>query len=723
MKRVLVVTACLLPALSLGFWSFFPEFDPVFNAPIFHFYVVAFTTFAATVVSLFVVLSVGETALPRHLLLTIAFMWMGAVFFLHGVSTPGALISHFHPAITWSAWLTMFGGGAIFLVSAFAPNVPNPRLIRLIAAVILLTYLAYVAVAVALPQVLSELTGLPITPTVSDVIFGSTLMIWLAGSIKHYLNYRQTKNLLDGLMAFEAVWFATTTVSMFRFKLWNASWWLYHVLLLGGFLIAIYALGRAYEQIRAFRLSRYYLAGGLIVTAALALVSAQVYGQIAFQNALDQLQSNTELISRSLATDLALRLPVVQTSEDFARLQARGELDQLLADLPDVKRVSLYDAQGRLTFTTGPAAEANPGESHSHMDDDDLLANLNGAATFELFEPGSPPEGYTPTGAVYVLKTYVPFRPGGLNTARPVGALLTVREAPELTQTLILSRQAGLGLAALSLGGLFLALLIIIRRADQLITTRSRELEEAYADLQHVEGLRGDLMNMIVHDLRNPLTTVTANLDLIAKTAQNPAYASATPRFLASARTAGKRMMGLIDDLLNVSKFEAGELRPDFALVNVPALLTERVEAHHPQAEAENKRLVVTAPPDVPAVLADAGLISRTVDNLLSNALKYTESGGCIAIQVEREAGGIRVSVRDDGGGIPPEYHTRIFEKFVQVTDANGLPLRKGTGLGLAFCRLAVEAHGGRIWVNSAPGQGSTFYFTLPLNRLNGHQP
>jgi signal transduction histidine kinase len=293
---------------------------------------------------------------------------------------------------------------------------------------------------------------------------------------------------------------------------------------------------------------------------------------------------------------------------------------------------------------------------------------------------------------------------------------VTLREAPELGQVLVVSRGTGLALAALSLGGLFAALLVIVQRADQLIQSRTRELERAYTSLRQAEGLRDDLTRMIVHDLRNPLTALTANLDLISKTLNNPAYAAASPRFLTGARMAGQRMTGMIDDLLNVGKFEAGELRPVLAPVYLPTLLAEKAESYRPQAEKETKHLSVRAAAELPTVLADATLIGRVMDNLLSNAFKYTEPGGCVELQAERRGQEVVVRVVDDGQGIPADYHQRIFEKFVQVTEPNGAPLRKGTGLGLAFCRLAVEAHGGRIRVESTPGRGSIFFFNLPLN-------
>lgn len=115
--------------------------------------------------------------------------------------------------------------------------------------------------------------------------------------------------------------------------------------------------------------------------------------------------------------------------------------------------------------------------------------------------------------------------------------------------------------------------------------------------------------------------------------------------------------------------------------------------------------------------MADVSLTSRVIDNLVSNALKYTESSGQIEISVTSDLETLQIAVRDDGLGIPPEFCDRIFDKFVQVADSQGASLRKGTGLGLAFCRMAIEAQGGKIWVESSNYKGSSFIFTLPLIR------
>jgi signal transduction histidine kinase len=718
MKRLGVYLALLLPATLLGLWSAFPEADPSIAAPLAHFYIVSFTTFAATVVSLFVIISVGETALPRHLLLAAAFAWMGAMFFVHGATTPGALITQFHPAITWSAWLTLFGGGVIFLIGGFAPNRPQPNLVRGLVAGLVLAYVVYLVIVITAPGAMAALIALHISPSLVDLVFLITLVIWIVAAVRHYFNWRQTHNFIDGLMAFEAGWYGTATVSMFRFRLWQASWWTYHFLLLAGFLIAIYALWRAYEQVRAFRLTRYYAATSLIVTAALALLAAQLYSSMAFRNLEQELESDTINLTRHMGDLMAENLPGVTTAADLSALDPdagwRQTIEAMRASLGSLNAVRLYDATGGTVYSTlGTAGRGQPPPHPTSF-----MAALAGTTEVLLLEPGTNIGGYAPDDAGYQLVVYAPmYAAGAAESAAPIGTVVAVRAVPQLTTAQTVSRASGLALAALSLGGLFLALLFIVSRADLLIRNRTRELEAAYAELRQAEGLRDDLTRMIVHDLRNPLTALTANLDLIGKTLNNPAYPDAPPRFLSGARLAGQRMTGMIDDLLNVGKFEAGELRLVLTPIYLPTLLADKVEGYRSQAEKDGKTLTVSAPAELPTVMADLALIGRVVDNLLSNAFKYTEIGGKIQIDAERRDKQVMVRVSDNGAGIPLDYQDRIFEKFVQVTERNGAPLRKGTGLGLAFCRLAIEAHGGKIRVESTPGYGSIFYFTLPLRQ------
>ncbi|MFZ0547198.1 MAG: hybrid sensor histidine kinase/response regulator [Candidatus Promineifilaceae bacterium] len=244
---------------------------------------------------------------------------------------------------------------------------------------------------------------------------------------------------------------------------------------------------------------------------------------------------------------------------------------------------------------------------------------------------------------------------------------------------------------------------------------RSKELAHAYVDLRQVETMRDDLTRMIIHDMRSPLTVIGNSLDMIKQAEKNEIMAKSVPVLLDGARSAVKRIVGMIEDLLHVSKFEAGEMRPMFRIIATRNLLQRKEETFLDLAEKEHKNFTLNIADELPNITADEDLIERVLDNLVNNAFKYTEDNGHIQLTASVRGKSLLIKIEDDGQGIPPEYHHRIFDKFVQVTSSEGEPLRKGTGLGLAFCRLAIEAHGGEIWVESEPEKGSVFYFTLPL--------
>lgn len=170
-------------------------------------------------------------------------------------------------------------------------------------------------------------------------------------------------------------------------------------------------------------------------------------------------------------------------------------------------------------------------------------------------------------------------------------------------------------------------------------------------------------------------------------------------------------MINLVNDLLNLSKIEAGRIELEFEAVPVPTLFNYVQSVF--LSQLEQKRIELDAQPAeaLPEVRADANKVTWVLTNLISNALRYVHEGGHIQLSAIRIGDHVHISVRDDGPGIPLEYQTKIFQKFVQVEGQEG----GGTGLGLAICKEIVRAHGGAIWVESTPGQGSTFTFTLPV--------
>jgi signal transduction histidine kinase len=174
----------------------------------------------------------------------------------------------------------------------------------------------------------------------------------------------------------------------------------------------------------------------------------------------------------------------------------------------------------------------------------------------------------------------------------------------------------------------------------------------------------------------------------------------------------GQKMYRLIDSLLNLGRLESGETELKKTSVSPASLVQEAIEQIRPLALNKGQTLAAGSLPDLPEVFADRDLILRVLTNLLENAVKFTLEEGRVALSVEHKGEQVLFAVSDTGPGIPPEHRQRIFDRFTRLESAEGI---KGTGLGLAFCRLAVEAHGGRIWVESEPGHGATFYFTLPL--------
>ncbi|MBN1812552.1 MAG: GAF domain-containing protein [Anaerolineae bacterium] len=227
-----------------------------------------------------------------------------------------------------------------------------------------------------------------------------------------------------------------------------------------------------------------------------------------------------------------------------------------------------------------------------------------------------------------------------------------------------------------------------------------------------LEKVRGDLTHMIVHDLRNPLGSIMGSLQLIHTAFVERDETLPITKLLSVAMRSGQKLYLLIDSLLDLGRLEAGETELSKTSVDVGALVQEAAEQIQPFALSRRQDLSTRVAAEVDEVLADRDLILRVLTNLLDNAVKFTHRNGHITLRAERVEDEVLFTVADDGIGILPEYRQRIFERFTRLENADGV---KGTGLGLAFCKLAVEAHRGRIWVESEVDQGSQFKFTLPL--------
>lgn len=233
------------------------------------------------------------------------------------------------------------------------------------------------------------------------------------------------------------------------------------------------------------------------------------------------------------------------------------------------------------------------------------------------------------------------------------------------------------------------------------------------AALSQAEQQRQQLLADVAHELRTPLSVMRSHLE-----AMLDGVFALTPENLAVAHEETILLGRLVDDLRTLSLAEAGQLQLNRETVDVGVLVGQAVAAFTPLAEAEGVTLTVMTPSDVPTLQADPARIRQLLGNLLANALRYapqsTIGAPQVQIQLSHQTGLIRVDVTDNGPGLTPEAQAHVFDRFWRADGARSRD-QGGSGLGLAICRAIVNAHRGRITVNSTPGHGATFSFTIPF--------
>jgi signal transduction histidine kinase len=237
-----------------------------------------------------------------------------------------------------------------------------------------------------------------------------------------------------------------------------------------------------------------------------------------------------------------------------------------------------------------------------------------------------------------------------------------------------------------------------------------RQVEDQYRRLRDLEGLRDNLVHMLVHDLRTPLTGIRMYLELLREDARLAKAGGGLKELVDEANAVSERMTAMVNDMLDVSRLEEGAMPVHRKPADLAALAGEAMKVAGAGRRVE---LAFEAPQGGVSVNCDPELIRRVIANLVANAVDFSPDRSLVKVRVENGGPEVRVEVADQGPGIPPEFHQRIFEKFGQA-DVMRQRVKHSSGLGLTFCKLAVEAHGGRIGVDSAAGHGSTFWFTIP---------
>jgi signal transduction histidine kinase len=424
------------------------------------------------------------------------------------------------------------------------------------------------------------------------------------------------------------------------------------------------------------------------------------------------------------------------TEPDFAKpvdAERRRALDSLFyrtVHAEGIRRLNLIAPSGLITYSTD---RSRIGQT-AHADAANVTAALAGReirAVDRIELDGS---------RVKVLQTYLPVRPSGAG-----GAPLGVFELSQDYESRVAShaRRTILPVA----GFLLLALLVlcailvpILRRVTAAVEVRNRRLVQQAATLERslaaaqearteaeaarramaeqnkrlleLDRLKDEFLSLVSHELRTPLTSIRGYLDLVLDEEAgelNPEQR----RFLQAVERNSGRLLRLVGDLLFVAQADAGRLSLERAKVDLAELAAHCVEGSAPAASEKSVTLVLMANP-VPALVGDRGRLAQVLDNLVSNALKFTPAGGTVEVRTFSEGEAVILEVEDTGIGIPAADQPRLFERFFRssVADDQAIP---GTGLGLAIVKAIVEAHAGLISIESREGKGTTFRIDLPL--------
>ena len=424
------------------------------------------------------------------------------------------------------------------------------------------------------------------------------------------------------------------------------------------------------------------------------------------------------------------------TRADFARPVTgprRARLDGLFVravQAQEIKRVSLIGPNGVITYST----------DHRRISELPHLRSAKVAAALAGREIRSVDTTEIDGRRVKMFETYLPVHSKGGNAA-PLGVF-------ELSQDYGIAVADQARATVLPVGGfLLLALIVlcatlvpILRRVTAAVEERNsrlirqaatleqslataqearteteaarRALVEQNKRLRELDRLKDEFLSLVSHELRTPLTSIRGYLDLVLDDEAGELNPEQRRFLLAVERNSG-RLLRLVGDLLFVAQADAGRLMLDQGKVDLVALAAECVEGAMPAAAEKSIELVLATEP-VPTLVGDRGRLAQVLDNLVSNALKFTPEGGGVEVSTKLNGEHVSVEVADTGIGIPVADQPRLFERFFRSSVANERAI-PGTGLGLAIVQAIVEAHNGEIRIDSTVGRGTTFRVDLPL--------
>jgi len=309
-----------------------------------------------------------------------------------------------------------------------------------------------------------------------------------------------------------------------------------------------------------------------------------------------------------------------------------------------------------------------------------------------------------------VLRVVTPVRLGGRQKA--IGAVELDQDYRAVAVTIGDARGPLALILGLALLALFVSLFPILRRVTRELEARNRQLAEQNDRLRQLDALKDEFISLVSHELRTPLTSIRGYVELLEDDAH---LTDEQRRFLGIVDRNAGRLLDLVSDLLFLAQVDAGQMTFDLQPVDLEAIVVECVESSLPAAGA--KRIVLRAHTErLPEVEADSARLAQVLDNLVSNALKFTPDGGRVDVRLAAAGGAAVIEVQDTGHGLDATDQDQLFERFFRSSRAaeNAIP---GTGLGLAIAKTIVERHGGQIALESTVDAGTTVRVELPLSQ------
>jgi PAS domain S-box-containing protein len=365
----------------------------------------------------------------------------------------------------------------------------------------------------------------------------------------------------------------------------------------------------------------------------------------------------------------------------------------------DVEKLLIEQANPRLASLTGYQADELVGRTLDHLCGEEL-GNLSAARIRELTASGSLPPITIRRKDGTELRVELSFSLVDVG-GNPVllGIVRDVSERPDLLEELEEKNQN------LEDGE------IELREANRKLSEDAEKMRKMNERLRELTAVKDNFISSVSHEFRTPLTSIRSFSEILLE--YNDAEEEVKREFVTIINKESERLTRLINDVLDLARIEAGEMKFELVEVDLNLLVREVVRSLAPLAQGSDISIEARLPADLPPVMADRDKLHQVIQNLLSNALKFTHAETIVSIGATlNDEGMVEVCIEDRGPGIPKDELQRIFEKFRQVGDTL-TEKPAGTGLGLAICREIITLHGGRVWVRSTTGRGSTFYFTV----------